>query len=55
MIENELIMQGESGEGVGGPHVGLGYIWPMSIIMRAYTSDVFKLMNRMKYRIRMRL
>jgi len=26
-------------EGIGGPHVGAGYIWPMSIIMRAMTSD----------------
>ena len=26
-------------EGIGGPHVGAGYIWPMSIIMRALTSD----------------
>jgi meiotically up-regulated gene 157 (Mug157) protein len=26
-------------EGIGGPHVGAGFIWPMSIIMRAMTSD----------------
>ena len=26
-------------EGIGGPHVGPGKIWPMSIIMRALTSD----------------
>ena len=23
----------------GGPHVGLNYIWPMSIIMKAFTTD----------------
>ena len=26
-------------EGIGGPHVGFNYIWPMSIIMRAFTSN----------------
>jgi hypothetical protein len=26
-------------EGIGGPHVGPGQIWPLSIIMRALTSD----------------
>lgn len=26
-------------EGIGGPHVGPGMIWPLSIIMRALTSD----------------
>jgi meiotically up-regulated gene 157 (Mug157) protein len=25
--------------GIGGPHAGLGMIWPMSIIMRAMNSD----------------
>ena len=37
---NPYLFKGEAGEGIGGPHVGPGYIWPMSIIMRAYTSDV---------------
>ena len=37
---NPYFFKGEAGEGLGGPHVGPGYIWPMSIIMRAYTSDV---------------
>ena len=36
---NPYFFKGEAGEGIGGPHVGPGYIWPMSIIMRAYTSD----------------
>ncbi|HNO93166.1 MAG TPA: glycoside hydrolase family 125 protein, partial [Anaerolineales bacterium] len=26
-------------EGVGGPHIGLGMIWHLSIIMRALTSN----------------
>ena len=30
---------GEAGEGVGGPHVGLHYVWPMSIIMKGLTSN----------------
>ena len=37
---NPYFFKGAAGEGIGGPHVGPGYIWPMSIIMRAYTSDV---------------
>ncbi len=37
---NPYFFKGEAGEGIGGPHVGPGYIWPMSIIMRVYTSDV---------------
>lgn len=35
---NPYFFSGEAGEGVGGPHVGLDYIWPMSIIMRALTA-----------------
>ncbi|WP_084824999.1 glycoside hydrolase family 125 protein [Bacteroides fragilis] len=29
---NPYFFKGKAGEGVGGPHVGLNYIWPMSII-----------------------
>jgi hypothetical protein len=36
---NPYFFKGQAGEGIGGPHVGLGYIWPMSIIMRALTSS----------------
>jgi meiotically up-regulated gene 157 (Mug157) protein len=36
--DNPYFFSGPAGEGVGGPHVGLGYVWPMSIIMRAFTS-----------------
>jgi meiotically up-regulated gene 157 (Mug157) protein len=25
--------------GIGGPHIGYGYIWPMSLTMLALTSD----------------
>ncbi|WP_321516416.1 glycoside hydrolase family 125 protein [Marinifilum fragile] len=36
---NPWFFTGEYGEGIGGPHVGVNMIWPMSIIMRAMTSD----------------
>ncbi len=36
--DNPYFFRGTAGEGVGGPHKGLGYIWPMSIIFRAFTS-----------------
>ena len=36
---NPYFFKGDAGEGVGGPHIGLDYIWPMSIIMKALTSD----------------
>ena len=36
--KNPYFFRGSGGEGVGGPHVGYGYIWPMSIAMRALTS-----------------
>jgi meiotically up-regulated gene 157 (Mug157) protein len=36
---NPYFFSGSAGEGIGGPHVGLNMIWPMSIIMRALTSD----------------
>ena len=35
---NPYFFKGEAGEGIGGPHIGLEVIWPMSIIMRAFTS-----------------
>lgn len=37
--DNPYFFKGKAGEGVGGPHVGLKYIWPMSIIMKAFTTD----------------
>lgn len=36
--DNPFFFRGVA-EGVGGPHVGPGMIWPLSIIMRALTSD----------------
>ncbi|MDE1915504.1 MAG: glycoside hydrolase family 125 protein [Sphingomonadales bacterium] len=36
---NPYFYRGGAGEGIGGPHVGLGMIWPMSIIMHAMNSD----------------
>jgi meiotically up-regulated gene 157 (Mug157) protein len=36
---NPYFFQGRAAEGVGGPHEGLRMIWPMSIMMRALTSD----------------
>jgi meiotically up-regulated gene 157 (Mug157) protein len=36
--DNPYFFRGSAGEGIGGPHVGLGDIWPMSVIMRALTS-----------------
>jgi hypothetical protein len=37
--DNPFFFKGGAAEGVGGPHVGLRMIWPMSIIMRALTSE----------------
>ena len=37
--DNPWFFRGTAGEGIGGPHVGLGYIWPMSILMKAFTSN----------------
>jgi len=37
--DNPYFFRGKAAEGIGGPHVGLDYIWPMSIVMRALTSD----------------
>jgi meiotically up-regulated gene 157 (Mug157) protein len=35
---NPYWFKGRAGEGIGGPHVGLGQIWPMSLIVRALTA-----------------
>jgi meiotically up-regulated gene 157 (Mug157) protein len=35
---NPYFFKGKAAEGIGGPHVGLNYIWPMGIIIRALTS-----------------
>lgn len=36
--DNPYFFKGDSAEGIGGPHIGPDYIWPMSIMMRAFTS-----------------
>ena len=36
---NPFFFKGKAGEGIGGPHIGYDMIWPMSIIMRAFTAD----------------
>ncbi|RKD91328.1 glycoside hydrolase family 125 protein [Mangrovibacterium diazotrophicum] len=37
--DNPYFFKGKAAEGIGGPHVGYDMVWPMSIIMRAMTSD----------------
>lgn len=36
---NPYFFRGKAAEGIGGPHIGYDMIWPMSIMMRAFTSD----------------
>lgn len=35
---NPYFFKGTAGEGIGGPHVGYDMAWPMSIMMKAFTS-----------------
>ena len=35
---NPYFFDGPAGEGIGGPHIGHQMIWPMSIMMKAFTS-----------------
>jgi meiotically up-regulated gene 157 (Mug157) protein len=37
--DNPYFFKGKAGEGIGGPHVGYDMIWPMSIMMKAFTSQ----------------
>ncbi len=37
--DNPFFFNGNAGEGIGGPHTGIDYIWPISIIMCALTSN----------------
>ncbi len=37
--DNPFFFKGTQAEGIGGPHVGLDMVWPMSIIMKALTSN----------------
>lgn len=36
--DNPFFHHGKAGEGIGSPHIGNDMIWPMSIMMRAFTS-----------------
>ncbi|WP_230768841.1 glycoside hydrolase family 125 protein [Sphingomonas sp. Leaf4] len=35
---NPWFFKGSAGEGIGGPHQGMDYIWPMSLIVRALSA-----------------
>ncbi len=37
--DNPFFFRGSAAEGIGGPHIGPGYIWPLSLIIRAITSS----------------
>ena len=37
--DNPYFFKGKAGEGIGGPHIGFDMIWPMSIMMKAFTSQ----------------
>ena len=47
--DNPFFFKGTVGEGIGGPHIGLDMIWPMSLIMKAFTT---KDKNEIKYCIK---
>ena len=36
--DNPYFFRGKAGEGIGGPHIGYEMVWPMSIMIRAFTS-----------------
>ena len=36
--DNPYFFRGMAGEGIGGPHIGYDMPWPMSIMMKAFTS-----------------
>ena len=38
-LDNPYFFRGKVAEGIGGPHIGKDMIWPMSIMMRAFTSQ----------------
>jgi len=37
--DNPYFFKGKAGEGIGGPHIGYYMVWPMSIMMKAFTSQ----------------
>ena len=38
-LDNPYFFKGKYAEGIGGPHIGMDMVWPMSIIIRAMTSE----------------
>jgi len=36
---NPYFFKGKAGEGIGGPHVAYDMVWPMSIMMKAFTNQ----------------
>lgn len=36
--DNPYFFRGKDGEGIGGPHIGYDMAWPMSVMMKAFTS-----------------
>ena len=36
---NPYFLQGKAFSGIGGPHIGLQYAWPMSLLVQAMTSE----------------
>ncbi|MBB4037279.1 hypothetical protein GGR21_003196 [Dysgonomonas hofstadii] len=37
--DNPYFFRGTAGEGIGGPHIGYDMAWPMSIMMKSFTSQ----------------
>ena len=37
--DNPYFFRGKAGEGIGGPHCGLNNPWPMSLVMKAFTTN----------------
>lgn len=37
--DNPYFFKGTAGEGIGGPHIGYNMVWPMSIMMKAFSSQ----------------
>jgi meiotically up-regulated gene 157 (Mug157) protein len=37
---NPYYYTGTAGAGVGGPHVGYGYIWPMSLVTQVHATNL---------------
>ena len=37
--DNPYFKRGKAGEGIGGPHMGTDAVWPMSIMMKAFTAQ----------------